>query len=167
LIKEEQGGFGIDAGEGEVTGVGKSRFIRAVAACPVDSGKDGLFKPIAEFSDSLRHGQKMALGKFRCFSESNDGGDILGATALGLLLTTAKHGCVARLAVDVESTHPLRSIDLVSRERDVLDAEFLQVDRHFAGGLDGVEVQGNLLAGGDRGDLLNREEDTGLVVGPE
>ena len=109
----------------------------------------------------------MSLCEFGRLSKGDDGGDILGASTLGLLLTSSKQGCVAGFAIHIESTDSLGSAEFMCGEGDILDTEFLEVDRHLSRRLNRIEVQGNLFTCRDRGDFLDGKEDSGLVIGPE
>jgi hypothetical protein len=74
-------------------------------------------------------------------------------------VTTAVHlrfDADARLAAHVQRADALRAVGLVRRELIRSTGSFVEVDRHLAGGLRGVDVEDDALLAADRTDLGDR-----------
>jgi hypothetical protein len=80
-----------------------------------------------------------------------------------------EHGGEADIATDVEGSNALGGVDLVAgygEEVDILEkAACADVEREFAGGLDGVGVEESSSGVGDSGEGVNGLYYSGLVVG--
>ena len=68
-------------------------------------------------------------------------------------------------AANIEDADALGRVQLVPGDAEQMAADGLDVDRNFAGGLDGVGVKRDFGFGGDFADLLDGLNDAGFVVG--
>ena len=111
---------------------------------------------------SVRRGAR----DFRSLAEAHDAGDIFRAgAALALVRSAEEERLEARAAADIENADALRRVQLVPGDAEQMAADGLDVDGNFAGGLDGVRVEGDFGFGGDFADLLDGLNDAGFVVG--
>ena len=71
-----------------------------------------------------------------------------------------------RTAAQIEDADALGGVELVSRDREHVHGNLLDVDRNLARDLDGVRMHRGAVFLGDFGDLLDGEDDARLVVRP-
>ena len=105
--------------------------------------------------------------EFGRLTEGDYVGHIFSATTLAAFLPATDDVRLKRcIGFDVEQTYPFWRSQLVGGEGEEIDAEFLHVDRQFAGCLHGVCVEQHAVAAADRCKLLNRKQHAGLVIRP-
>ena len=99
-------------------------------------------------------------------AEPDDAGHVLGAGAAIALLPAAGHERQQPHALaQPQRADAFRSVELVRRDRQQIDAQRLHVDRNLAGGLHRVGVKQRTVRLGDRGELRDRLNRADLVVG--
>src|SRR5918993_132456 len=98
-------------------------------------------------------------------TEPDDAWHVLRSPAPTLLLATASLLKVERRSpAYVKQSHALRSIELVSGQREQIDAESIDVQCQHSRCLHGVGMQGNAAVPGNRGNLLGGLDSTRLIV---
>ena len=162
LVQENESGFTLDAVEGKVGGVGQAVGAAAVDRGSGNLGEEGVFESVAQ--GGITRGVPR---DFSGFAEGNDAGDILRAASAGVFLRAAQEGSEGNAAVGVESADAFRRMKFVARKTHEMDAEAFQAERNFTEGLHGVDVEDGAGFLNHRGDLFQRPEDTGFVVGPK
>src|SRR5690349_2045670 len=104
--------------------------------------------------------------EFGGFAEPDDSGDIFGAGAeTALVMAAVQKLLESRAAADVQSADAFWRVELVSREREQIDAEFFDVNGKLSGGLNGVGVEIDVVLRGDAADFLERLNGAEFVVG--
>ena len=97
--------------------------------------------------------------------QSDDTGDILGAGALAALLCAALDNIEQRqAALCVQNAYALGSMELMSGHGQQVDVHIHNIQRHMAGGLNRVGMEGDLLRAAQLADLLDGLHGADLVV---
>ena len=81
------------------------------------------------------------------------------------MMTAVEKLADTRAAADIKSADALGCVELVAGERKEIDIQRVYVDGNFAGGLDSVRVEINLVLFGDAADFFQRVNGAELVVG--
>jgi hypothetical protein len=156
---------------GTGTGQRQARRIGQARRPPGDddglgrNGTDLPFQPLPQPSHAL-HLSELAPRRFGGRTEARDGRNVLraGATA-PLLASAADERRQGPLPADHERTRPLRTAQLVRRQRQVIDAEVRDVDGNATGGLHRIGVHSKPMPFGFIGNSGHRLQHTSFVVG--
>src|SRR5918993_143587 len=98
-------------------------------------------------------------------TEPDDAWHVFRSPAPTLLLATTSLLKVERRSpAYVKHAHALRSIELVSRQREQIDAERIDVEGQRARSLHRIGMQRNTAVPGNRGNVLDRLNRTRLIV---
>ncbi len=155
LIKKHERAFAFDALESDVGRIGQSIFAIAVDLRARHGFQDRLLRTghagLQPLQESSREVAGSELGRF---SQPDDGGNILRASAAAVFLAAAQPWSEAHALIDIEGSHAFRAMQFVAGEGEELYAEIVEVEGKFADGLHGIDVKGNLSAIGDAGDLF-------------
>ena len=152
--------------EAQVGGAGQPLGRMTVQPHLGNPRADTLPQPVAQHGDARRLALHVPPADLHRLAEAHDPGDVLGASPPPpLVLAAVLHGDHLRALADEQSGHALGTVDLVTGERQEVDAEGVEVDRDLAEGLDGVHVKGDPALPRDLPDLARRLDGPDLGVG--
>ena len=95
-------------------------------------------------------------GQFGCFAETDDAGNVLRSRpARALVASAIEHGLQDGSLAHIQRAHSLRSMNLVSGNREQIAADALYVDGDLPRRLHGVRVEIDIGFGGNLADLFD------------
>src|SRR5438477_12965104 len=101
-------------------------------------------------------------------SEADDVRNIFGAAAaIPLLMAADEVGFKSRPSPYIEETDSLRGMKFMAGQRQETHAKIVNVDFQFAGRLHRIRVAEHSPAAANGADFFDRENNAGLVVGPQ
>ncbi|OQC18642.1 MAG: hypothetical protein BWX70_03456 [Verrucomicrobia bacterium ADurb.Bin070] len=157
----------LDILKAHVGGVGQTVHAVAVDARIRTGGEQAVFQLVAQARERAPFLIHVRSREVNSFAETHDVRHVFRAAAPSVLLMAAQHeGFESRAAPQVEDANAFGRVQLVSGDRKHVDRQALHVDRQFARDLHRVGVDDGARLLGDLDDLLHREHDAGLVVGP-
>lgn len=107
------------------------------------------------------------MGEFGGLAHADEGGDIFGAAAAIVFLgAAALPGLPASAAADVEGAGAFGAVEFVGGDREEVEGEVTEVEGDFAGGLDCVNMEGDVVFSAEFAECANVKEGAGFVVGP-
>jgi hypothetical protein len=138
-------------------------------ACQSEAGYLS-FEPGVEFVGKIfefvQSGLQMGFGNPAGFAERNDKGDVFGAGAASVFLARAEQQRRQIDATpDVQRANAFGRIELVSGDREQVDAEFIDVDRDLSNRLRRVGVDRRAPPSRRGADVSDRLQRAGLVLG--
>ena len=164
-IERNQQALGLDAVEADVGGVRDTRFANPVDRGAGDRAEDSLLEAIAKLLHTHGLRRQLASGKTRGNPQTRNGRNVLGAGAPVTFVLAAGqdrvHSCAA---LDPQRAGSLRSIELVGRQREEIDAECSNIDGNLADRLHGVGVKHGVTLVRDGRQFRDRLNRANLVV---
>ena len=127
-----ENGFRLDTIEGNVAGVGQTRFLAAVSNCVRNFCEDRLFHAVSHGAHARVLVVQMFQGEFGGFAERHNASHVLGApTPPAFLVSPDQIRLKLAFATDVKKPDSFRCVKFVRRKREVIDAQRLHIDLYL------------------------------------
>src|ERR1700722_1683348 len=150
----------------EIAGVGNAAAVVTVDEALRDRFEKGLLETVSQRADFFEVEADMMGGQFGGLAKADDAGDVFGAgTAIAFVMAAVKNGSDRHAGAQVQSADALGPVKFVSGDGKQIDAEAVDIDGEFAGGLHGVGVEEDSGGARDLADFFDGLNGAELVVG--
>src|SRR5512136_787130 len=164
FVQGEKHGLALDELDGDVQ-VPRKAFLLMTVQPGVRDLEDSLHEPVPHGLDLPVMPLDVHGRHLNGFSDSHDPCQVLGpGPPVVLLSPSVDQGIDPGPLADVEGTHALRTVELVTRKGEEVDVQAVHIDGDVPNRLDGIGMEGYVVFMGDGPELPHGFDGSDLVV---